>query len=564
MNSIFSRPGDAQRRREALPVRRRFPALPTERIQPRRAATEQPPLGGAQFVLVNFGLMLGHVLVLFNSGAFAGLTLHATGDLGVSPSHGSWLTTYYFVSLALALPVASWLSGRFGEVRLFTAAMLGLALGSGLCGLAGDLSAFIAGRIVQGFCGGIAIPVSQALLLREYPADKKAFALSLWSIAALSPFTLGPVTGGWIADKLGWRWLFHLNVPLALISGGLAWALLPERPNRRRPGAFDRIGFALLAAALAFGQTVLNRGQDEDWYNSPLIIGFAAASLLALIAFIVWELGEREPLVDLRLFARRNFAVGTIGLTVAFLIMYGLLSLLLVRLQSVAGYTAFLAGSVTVPLAFLAKPVAVFLQRIARRFDARLLASLNLLAFAAFSWWTSGYDFFGRRSLFADVIGSQVLEGLCLGGLFVPLTVLFLSGLSPRRQVQAVELGGMLRVLGGSIGSPLIAVLWDRRTAFHQSRLGEALSAYDPSVNEAFTALYAAGFKTQAASAELVGWVHRHAAVLGFDDAFRWAAWAFLGLAALVWLARPAAPPPPATSKEAVRQTALKDLVEEP
>jgi DHA2 family multidrug resistance protein len=294
------------------------------------------------------------------------------------------------------------------------------------------------------------------------------------------------------------------------------------------------------------------------------MIGLVFAALFALACFIVWELGERHPLVDVRLFARRNFAVGTIGLSLGFLLMYGLLSLLLVRLQSVAGYTAFLAGSVAVPLALLAKPIAGFLHRIVHRYDARLLASLNLLAFAAFCFWTSRYDFFGRYSLFTQALGSQVLEGLCLGGLFVPLTTLFLSGLSPRRQIQAVELGGMLRVLGGAAGSPLLGVLWERRAAFHHSRLAETLTIYDPEAHTAFAALRSAGIGTPAATAELARRASGHAAILGLDDTFRWAAWMFLALAAFVWLARPAGPTGLPNPKENNRRAALEDLVEEP
>ncbi|CAL1241667.1 DHA2 family efflux MFS transporter permease subunit [Candidatus Methylocalor cossyra] len=517
---------------------------------------------GIRFVLLHLGLMLGHLLVLFNSGAFASLTLHASGDLGVAPSHGTSLTTYYFVGLALALPTAGWLSGRFGERRLFVLAMLGVALGSGLCALAEELAPFVAGRILQGFCGGAALPVSQSLLMREYPVEERPFALSLWSIAALSPFTLGPVAGGWLADRYGWRALFYLNPPLALLSAGLALTLLVEHRPAHRPGQFDGIGFALLALALFCLQTVLNRGQDEDWYHSPRLIALAGIGLAALLAFLVWAWGERYPLVDLRLFARRNFAIGTLALSLGFLLMYGLLSLLLVRLQSVAGYTALWAGASLVPLALLAKPAAVVLHRLVQRYDARLLASVDLGLFAVFCLWTSGYDFFGRLGWFTGLLGSQVLEGLCLGCLFVPLTALFLSDLPPRRQIQAAELSGLLRVMAGAVGSSSLGVLWEHRLAFHQNRLTETLNRYDPAVREAVAVLRAQGLDPLPATAQLAQWARQHAAILSLDDAFRWAGYGFLGLAALVWLARPSGRPP--RGPAATRQTALEDLVEEP
>ncbi|MDD5125606.1 DHA2 family efflux MFS transporter permease subunit, partial [Methylovulum sp.] len=400
-------------------------------------------LNASQFVLLNVALLLGNVLVLFNTGAFASISLHATGELSVSPSHASWIQTYYFISLAIALPVSAWLAARFGEVRLYLVAMLAMALGSLLCSLTHELTWFLLGRVVQGFFGGLTIPLSQTLLLREYPEAKKAFGISLWSMAALSPFTFGPLLGGWIADQLGWHWLFYLNVPLPLLSAGLVWALLFDRfPAMRSLRPFDTAGFILLAIALGCLQTVLNQGQDEDWYNSAFIVLMAIAGVLALTCFIIWELGTRYPLLNLRLFARRNFAIGTVGLSVSFLLMYGLLSVLLVRLQSVSGYTSFLAGAVLVPLLFFAKPMAGFFHLIVHRYDARLLVCLNMLAFAWFCYLTSSYDFFQRNSWFTNTLWSQLLEGFCLGGLFVPMTTLFLSGLRPKRQTQAVELGG--------------------------------------------------------------------------------------------------------------------------
>jgi len=524
--------------------------------------TGKRTLTGVQFFCLNFGLLLGNILVLFNTGAFASVVLHATGDLGVSPSHAGWMQTYYFICLALALPVSSWLAASVGEVRLYLAAMIAMTLASLLCAVTGDLFWFLLGRALQGFFGGLTIPLSQILLMREYPESAKSFAVSLWSIAALSPFTLGPAAGGWVADHLGWRWLFFLNVPLPLLTAALVWALLFDRQSPQRKMSFDGVGFLLLTAALVCLQTVLNQGQDADWFNSIWLIAVAIAGLLMLAYFIVWELAERTPLLDLRLFARRNFAIGSIMLGVSFMLMYGLLSVLLVRLQAVAGYTSFLAGSVLLPLVFLAKPMASVMHRIVHRFDARLLVSLNMLLFALYCGVSSRYDFFGRGGWFTQPLWSQVLEGFCLGALFVPLTTLFLSGLTPRRQTQAVELGGMLRVLGGSVASPLLGVFWERRAAFHQSRLIESFSLHDGFGGEIIERLHNAGLHGQLATAKLAAVANQHAAILGLDDTFRLAAWLFLGLAAVVWIARPVGPKPAA--KEDHRLAALEDLIEEP
>jgi DHA2 family multidrug resistance protein len=525
--------------------------------------THKPKLTKIEFVFLNFGLLLGNILVLFNTGAFASVTLHAAGELGVSPSHAGWMQTYYFIALALSLPISGWLSMKVGEIRLYLGGLLIMVLASLLCALTDDLFWFLFGRAFQGFFGGLTIPLSQTLLMRQYPLEKKSFAVALWSMAALSPFTIAPAVGGWIGDEFGWRWLFYLNVPLPLLAAGLTWALLSEEIHIPRKIPFDSIGFWLLAAALVCLQTVLNQGQDSDWYNAPYLVWLTILGVLLLAYFVIWELAARAPLLNLRLFSRRNFAIGSVMLSVAFMMVYGLLSVLLVRLQAVAGYTSFLAGSVLLPLIFLAKPMASVIHKLATKFDARLLVSINMLLFALYCWWSSGYDFFQRGSFFAQPLWSQVLEGFCLGGLFVPLTTLFLSGLNSKRQTQAVELGGMLRVLGGSVASPLFGVFWERRAAQHQIRLVDNFAPVDALSREVVGHLRAAGFHDSLAIAKVNALANQHAAILGLNDTFRLAAWLFLGLAVLVWFAHPTKPKK-LPIKEEQRRVELENLIEEP
>ncbi len=527
------------------------------------SVTHKPKLTKIEFVFLNFGLLLGNILVLFNTGAFASVTLHAAGALGVSPSHAGWMQTYYFIALALSLPISGWLSTKVGEIRLYLGGLIIMTLASLLCALTDDLFWFLFGRGFQGFFGGLTIPLSQTLLMRQYPLEKKSFAVALWSMAALSPFTIGPAVGGWIGDEFGWRWLFYLNIPLPLLAAGLTWALLSEEINIPRKIPFDSIGFLLLAAALVCLQTVLNQGQDSDWYNAPYLVWLTILGVLLLAYFVIWELTTPSPLLNLRLFSRRNFAIGSVMLSVAFMIVYGLLSVLLVRLQTVAGYTSFLAGSVLLPLIFLAKPMASVIHKLATKFDVRLLVSINMLLFALYCTWSSGYDFFQRGSFFAQPLWSQVLEGFCLGGLFVPLTTLFLSGLNSKRQIQAIELGGMLRVLGGSVASPLMSVFWERRAAQHQIRLVDNFAPVDGLSREVVGRLRDAGLHDVLAIAKVNALANQHAAILGLNDTFRLAAWLFLGLAVLIWFAHPTKPKK-LTPKKEQQRVELEDLIEEP
>lgn len=522
------------------------------------------PLNRIQFICLNVGLLLGNILVLFNTGAFASVSLHATGALGISPSHATWMQTYYFISLALALPVSSWAALVFGEVRLYLIAMFIMMLASLLCATTDNFIGFLIGRAVQGFFGGLTIPLSQSLLMREYPQNSKNFAVSLWSMAALSPFTLGPAAGGWLADHFGWRSLFFLNIPLSILSILIAWAVLFDRKKTIRKFKFDGIGFSLLLMALFCLQTVLNQGQDADWFNSFELIVILLVGILLMVYFIIWELGETNPLLNLRLFLRRNFLIGSLSLSFSFMLMYGLLALLLVRLQVIAGYTSFLAGSVLLPLVFLAKPMATIMHRIVHLFDLRLIASINMLLFSFYCFYNSRLDFFGRGSYFNQPLWSQVLEGFCLGGLFVPLTNIFLSQLKQKRQTQAVELGGMLRILGGSTASPIFGAFWERRSQFHQVRLLENLPLVSHWTDENIQHLVIQTYPKSLIFLKLQEIAKQHAGILALNDCFSLASWLFIGLAAFVWLAKPLTPKPIQSEKENVHLTALEDLVEEP
>jgi DHA2 family multidrug resistance protein len=519
------------------------------------------PLRGWRFTLFNLGLGLGHVIVLFNAGAYIAMLPHVAASFGVAPSFGTWTQTDFMIGLALAFPLSTWLSGRFGDSRVLSAAFAGFALASMGCAFAGTLPEFLIFRILLGLSGGITLPVGQRLVLNEFPDHRKSLGLAIWSIFTLSPFTLGTPVGGWLVDQQGWRWLFYLNIPLALAVGGTTAVLLRERGFEPRPQRFDAVGFLLLAAILWGTQTLLNLGNDFDWLNSPLLVGLTIGVAVALLYAIPWELGTPHPVVDLRLFGSRNFTIGLVGLCLGFLCFQGLLSLLIVQLQLLLGYPSSLAGLVFLPTAIFAKPVATFMHDLAKRIDARLLASANLLGFAAVYFWISGYD---RPESFEQIFWPKLAEGLCLGTFFVPLTVIMLHGLPPPRQARAAEFAGFLRIAAGSFGITLMGVMLYRRTAFHQSRFVEGLTVLDPITGSTLNRLVGQGLSEAAALAKLGRIVTQHAAVLALDEAFWASAWVFVALSLLVWLARPTHLPAHPTPKEELRETALEELIEEP
>lgn len=519
------------------------------------------PLRGWRFALFNAALGLGHVLVLFNAGIYTSIEVHVAGAFAVPPSFVTWTQTDYMLALSLAFPLANGFSRRLGETEVVIGAYLVFALAALVCGTTGNFYVYLAARMALGFSGGLTIPLSQALIIKEYPAKQRLLGISVWSLFTLTPAALGAPIGGWIADDPGWRWLFYLDLPVALITAGLTWALLHGRKSRRTSWRFDTVGAALLAAAAVSLQTVLNQGVDYDWYNSPFLVTVAILGFGAFLCLVTWELDTPYPAFDIRLFRQRNFVIGIAGLCIGFLCFQGILTFFVVKLQTVMGYTALEAGLVYLPMVIFLKPMAFFFHEFAKTFDARLLAALSLAGFAATYYWIGLFDHY---TAFEWIFWAHLLEGLCLAGFFVPLTVIMLSGLPARRHPRAVEMAAFLRLASGGFGITIQSILFERRTPFHQSRFVEHLTLLDPVTGDALDRFTAAGYSEQAGWARLARLVTQHAQILGINDVYWVASYICLGLAALVWLADPAKLPAGATPRREVQELAAEELVEEP
>lgn len=519
------------------------------------------PLQGWRFVLFNLCLGLSHALVIFNAGAYIAMLPRVAAGLGIPPSFATWTQTDYMIGLALAFPVGGWLSRRMGEYRPFVAAFFVYALASVICALSTGFYSYLAGRIVLGFAGGMTLPLGQSLLIKEYPEQRKSIGIGVWSVFTLTPFTIGPPVGGWIADTLGWRWLFWINIPIALAIAGIVGALLYQRGNRRLRHRFDSVGFVLITLILFAVQTLLNQGNDWDWTRSRYINGLIFFIVVMLIYWVTWELGVRRPFLDIRLFAHRNFTIGVLVLFVGFLFAQGLLSMLIVQLQLALGYSSLLAGLVFLPMAIFAKPMASVFHEIVKRFDARLLASFNCLGFATTYFWLSRFD---GQDAFAQLFWPKLLEGACLGSFFVPLTALLLHGLPPERQWRAVELASLMRIAAGAIGITLQGIVLYQRAPLHMTRFAETHGIFDARLEQTMEPLITAGYSESMALAGLAKLAGRNAIIHAMNDAFWIAGCVFVGLSMLVWLAEPTRQPARRTVRQAQRREEQEILVEEP
>src|SRR6478752_2054750 len=269
------------------------------------------------------------------------------GDLGVSPNQGTWVITSFAVANAIAVPLTGWLSQRFGQVRLFVGSVILFVIASWLCGLAPTMPMLIAFRALQGFVAGPMIPLSQTLLLSSYPRAAAGLAMALWSMTTLVAPVMGPLLGGWITDNITWSWIFYINIPVGIIAAFGAWAIYHKRESVRHQLPIDRIGLALLVLWIGCMQMMLDLGKEHDWFHSQLIVALAVTAVVGFAFFLIWELTDKHPVVDLRLFKRRNFWAGTLSVSIGYGLFFGNVVLLPLWLQQFMGYTATDAGMVT-------------------------------------------------------------------------------------------------------------------------------------------------------------------------------------------------------------------------
>ncbi|MFO1376195.1 MAG: DHA2 family efflux MFS transporter permease subunit [Steroidobacteraceae bacterium] len=490
------------------------------------------PLHGANLILLTLGLSLGTFMQVLDA-SIANVSLPAiSGDLAVSPNQGTWIITSFGVSNAIAMPLTGWLTRRFGDVRLFVASTLLFTLASWLCGLAPSLPLLIAARVLQGAVAGPMIPLSQSLLLSNYPPEKKGFALALWGATVMIAPLLGPVLGGWITDNISWPWIFYINLPVGLMSAFLTWTLIGKRSSATRSEPIDKVGLLLLVVGIGALQILLDKGNELDWFESSTIVVLAVVAVVCLAALVVWELTDRHPVVDLRLFTERNFLIGTLILSIGYLVYFGNFVILPLWLQVSMGYTATWAGLAAAPVGILSVFLTPIVGKNMHRLDLRLWSSFSFAVFAAVAFWNSHFN---TDVTFAQIVIPRLMMGLGVATFFVPLTALTLSAIPPQLLPSATGLSNFTRILAGSFGTSLTITLWDRRETFHRSVLVTHVSAFDANVAGTLGPL--ASPTTDATLLDQL--VNHQSLMLATNDIFWLSGCFFAALMILVWLARP-------------------------
>ena len=495
------------------------------------------PLSGGRLVAGTVALSLATFMNVLDT-SIANVSLSAiAGDLGVSPEQGTWVITSFAVANAISLPLTGWLTQRYGQVRLFTASILLFVLASLACGLAPSIELLILFRVIQGAVAGPMIPLSHTLLLASYPKEKAGMALAMWSMTTLVAPVAGPLLGGWITDNVSWPWIFYINIPVGLGAAAATWMLYRTRETQTRKLPIDAVGLGLLVVWVGALQVMLDKGKDLDWFHSGTIVALAVVAALGLALFVVWELTDEHPVVDLRLFKRRNFTMGAAALSLGYGVFFGNVVLLPLWLQQYMGYTATLAGMALAPVGLLAIVLSPLVGRNVSRIDPRFLATT---AFAIFAVVMLMRSHFNTQVDFATLMLPTVIQGAALAFFFIPLVTITLSGIAPQQMAAASGLSNFARITAGSFGTSISTTLWDHRATMHHAHMVEKLTPYDPTTSQALASMQASGLTPDQSFALLNRMVDQQAALLSANDIFYASALLFLAMIGLVWLSKPA------------------------
>lgn len=488
------------------------------------------PLTGTRLWVAAIGLALANFVVILDTTITNVSVPHIAGGLAISPSQGTWTITSYAVAEAITVPLTGWLAMRFGTYRTLVVSLVGFALFSVLCGVARTIELLVVLRVFQGLCGGPLMPLTQTLMLRIFPPEKMGTANALWGVTTISAPILGPIVGGYISDNWSWPWIFYINLPVVALCLGIIVKLVGRYETATERVRIDAVGLILLVMFVGCFQLVLDLGREHDWFQSTMITGLAITSFVTFGAFVIWELTDPHPVVDLRVLRHRSLWVGLIAMALGFGGMFAMIVLVPLWMQSVIGYTASEAGHAMAFVGVFAVMMAPVAGKAFDKFDPRILITAGMLWLVFVSLLRTQWNTDGT---FWDYSIPQILQGFGMPFFFIGLMMFSLSSVPMNEVASAAGLLSFMRTVAGAAGTALSTSMWDSATREARANMASTLNGADGTMAQ----MQAAGMDPEQARGVIERLVDAQAATIGSNHVFAVSAVILFIAAWLVWLA---------------------------
>ncbi len=487
----------------------------------------------ASLPLATIGLSLGTFMYALDM-TIANVSLPTiAGNLGASQDQSTWVITSFTVCQAVTLPMTGFLSRRFGEVKVFVWAVLLFSLFSLTCGFATSLAMLVVFRALQGAVAGPMYPITQSLMVSIYPSEKRGMALAVIAMITVVAPIVGPIAGGWITDSYSWRWIFFINVPIGLFAASVVMAQMGKKFEQLRRARIDWVGIATLVLGVVSLQIMLDKGNDLDWFHSSTIVALAIVATISLTVWVIWELTDGEPLVDLRLFRHRNFAAGTLALVLAFALFFSIQLMVPLWLQNTLGYTALWSGFASAPMGVIPILLTFWVGKYAHRVDLRWMTAFS---FAVMGFVCFRFGSFNTDVGFWDVALTELMMGLGIALFFMPILTILLSDLEGQEIAEGSGSATFLRTVGASFAVSIVTYLWTRGGVVSHANLAEHINPFNDQVRQGVAAM---GGSLPHYAAQVNGVITQQGMQISFNHIFDGLGIGFFLLIAVVWLSKP-------------------------
>lgn len=495
--------------------------------------------------VIAFSVLFGPLMGAIGASVVNVALVHIQASYGISTQEVTWVSTSYLIALVIIMPLTAWLASVLGRKRMFLMALIIFTGASVLCGFSRTLGELIAFRVIQGVAAGAVQPTAQAIMRETFPLAEQAEAMGLFGMVVLLGPAIGPTLGGWLTDNFSWPWIFFVNLPVGVVGVLMAARFLVDPPYIRRQDIrrIDGVGIGLMALGLATLQTLLEEGETDGWLQSGFIVLLTIVSVLALVAFIIWELRTPEPAVNLRILGNLSFAAGNLIGGVLGLALYGSLILLPFFLQNLLGYDATQTGLTLLPRALTMLVFMPLVGGLYNRIGMHVMLAFGLVMCTIAAFLMAAFTIYTGP---VQLLVPQIVQGIGFAFIFVPLSTATLSTIPRARMQSATGLYNLIRQLGGSVGTAIVIAVVNRKMTTASANLVKYASLSNPTFMQWWTA-YQQAFVARGSNPTTAHWqalgflaglINQEASVVAFDYAFAMIGVVFLVCLPLVLLIR--------------------------